>query len=63
MMEMKIAMVLVLGMFDVMPAYEEIDAKKPRSPREVSGERAYQLTLAGPSDGLPCRVKLIDGMS
>lgn len=57
MMEMKIAMILVLQMFDVEITYAEIDRQKPRSPNTVDGERAYQLTLAGPSDGLPCRVK------
>lgn len=59
MMEMKIAMVLVLQIFDVEVMYEEIDRENPRRPNTVGGERAYQLTLAGPSDGLPCRVKLV----
>lgn len=57
MMETKIGMVLVMQMFDIEVAYEELDRRTPRSPNSVSGERAYQLTLAGPSDGLPCRVK------
>ena len=57
MMEMKIAMVLALQIFDVEVMYEEIDRRSPRKPNMVDGERAYQLTLAGPSDGLPCRVK------
>ena len=56
MIEMKIAMILVLQMFDIDVAYKDIDQQKPRIPNSVSGERAYQLTLAGPSDGLPCRV-------
>ena len=56
MIEMKMAMILVLQMFDVEIAYKDTDRQKPRSPNTVSGERAYQLTLAGPSDGLPCRV-------
>ena len=57
MMEMKIAMVLALQIFDVEVMYEEIDRRSPRKPNMVDGERAYQLTLAGPSDGLPCKVK------
>lgn len=57
MLEMKIAMVLVLQMFDIEIAYEEIDRKTPRHPNTIDRERAYQLTLAGPSDGLPCRVR------
>ena len=56
MIEMKIAMILVLQMFDIEVAYKDIDERKPRKPNSVSGERAYQLSLAGPSDGLPCRV-------
>ncbi len=63
MVEMKIAMILVLQMFDIEIAYKDIDRQKPRSPNTVSGERAYQLTLAGPSDGLPCRVKQVTSTS
>ena len=59
MIEMKIAKILVLQMFDIEIAYKDIDRLKPRSLNTVSGERAYQLTLAGPSDGLPCRVKQV----
>ncbi|KAL8781672.1 MAG: hypothetical protein Q9213_005889 [Squamulea squamosa] len=57
MIEMKVAMIVILHLFDVEIAYEDIDRLKPRSPCMVSGERAYQLTLAGPSDGLPVRLK------
>lgn len=57
MMELKIAMVFVLHRFDVEVAYAQFDLEKPKNPNTVSGERAYQLTLAGPSDGLPCKVK------
>ena len=58
MMEMKIAMILVLPKFDIEIAYEEVvDGKTRKSPKTVDGERAYQLPLSGPSQGLPCRVK------
>ena len=57
MMEMKIAMILVLPMFDIEVAYDHIDRRMSRSPNTVDGERAYQLTLSGPSNGLPCRLR------
>ncbi len=57
MMEMKVAMIFVLQMFDIEVAYDQIDRKMSRSPNTVDGERAYQLTLSGPSDGLPCRLR------
>ena len=57
MMEMKIAMVLVLAMFDIEVAYEEIDGRTSSKPKMVNGERAYQLSLNGPSLGLPCKIK------
>lgn len=57
MMEMKIAMILALQNFDLEVMYEEIDRRSPSKPNTVDGERAYQLTLSGPSEGLPCRVK------
>ncbi|KAL8802827.1 MAG: hypothetical protein Q9200_006453 [Gallowayella weberi] len=61
MMELKVAMIFVLHTFDVEVAYAQFDLKNPKNPKNpktVNGERAYQLTLAGPSDGLPCKVKL-----
>ncbi|KAI9796323.1 MAG: hypothetical protein M1835_004314 [Candelina submexicana] len=58
MMEIKITMVLVLQRFDIEIVYGEVDKLNPRNPNTVAGERAYQRTLAEPSDGLPCRVKL-----
>ena len=61
MMEIKIAMIMVLQMFDFEIAYGELDRQTKGTPRNVEGERAYQLTLAGPSDDLPCRVKLAVG--
>ena len=59
MMEMKIAMILVLAMFDIEVAYEEIDRRSSSKPKTVNGERAYQLTLNGPSLGLPCKIKRV----
>ena len=59
MMEMKIAMVLVLAMFDIEVAYEEADRHTSNKPKTVNGERAYQLTLNGPSLGLPCKIKQV----
>lgn len=56
--DMKIAMVLVLSMFDIAIAYTEIDRQKPRRPNNVNGERAYQATVGAPSGGLPCRIKV-----
>lgn len=58
MMELKVAMIFVLHGFEVEVAYTQFDVENPKNPRTVSGERAYQLTLAGPSDGLPCKVRV-----
>ena len=55
--EIKTALLLVLHKFAVDVAYNEFDDKFPRRHNSVEGERAYQLTLAGPSDGLPCKIK------
>ena len=60
MMGLKVAMVLVLQAFDIEIVYDEVDRQTPRSPNTVDGERAYQVTLAGPSDGLPCKVRTKD---
>lgn len=57
MMEMKVALIMVLQEFDIEIAYEELDRKPSRGPKTVDGERAYQLPLGEPSDGLPCRAK------
>ena len=59
MMEIKIAMIMALQRFDFEIAYKELDRQSKGAPRNVEGERAYQLTLAGPSDDLPCRVKVV----
>ena len=59
MLEMKVIMVMVLGEFDILPAYKEIDQKRSLfgGSRNVNGERAYQSHLAGPADEFPCRVE------
>ena len=61
MMELKVAMVLVLQLFNIEVAYDDTDRQLPRSPNIVDGERAYQLTMGAPSDGLPCKLKLSKG--
>ena len=59
MLEMKAITVMVVGQFDILPAYEEIDRRKSSfgGSRTVNGERAYQSHLAGPSGDFPCRVR------
>ena len=59
MLEMKVIMVMILGEFDIVSAYEELDQKTTltRGSRTVNGERAYQSHLAGPADEFPCRVQ------
>jgi len=42
--------------------YKEWDTLHPKAgPRTIEGDRAYQILsgAAHPSDGLPCRVKLV----
>ena len=59
MLEIKIVMVMTLRRFEVISAYDEWDRlKKRKGLRSVNGERAYQVVLAQPSEGLPCKVKL-----
>ncbi|KAI9777748.1 MAG: hypothetical protein M1816_004592 [Peltula sp. TS41687] len=59
MMEIKIAMAMTLREFNVKAVYEEWDLLKSKGGRKtVEGERAYQIILAQPSDGLPCRVEV-----
>ncbi|KAL4944987.1 hypothetical protein BDV06DRAFT_209855 [Aspergillus oleicola] len=62
-LELKIALVMTLREFNIMPAYEEWDIIHPRdSVKEVNGHRAYQAEKGGggahPADGVPCRVTL-----
>ncbi|KAK8052472.1 hypothetical protein PG993_003857 [Apiospora rasikravindrae] len=61
MLELRIALVMTLREFDIVPAYAEWDAKQPdQGVKTVDGERAYQAVKADggehPADGLPCRV-------
>ena len=59
MIEMKIVMVMTLRQFDVKPAYPEWDQRKGKAGvLTVEGERAYQVGIGAPSEGLPCRIKL-----
>lgn len=65
-LELKVALVMTVRMFDVMPAYDDWDALHPRrsgnSVRSVDGNRAYQAEMGGggahPADGFPVRVTL-----
>lgn len=60
-LEMKIVMVLVIRQFDFSIAYDEGDQLHPKkTPKHVTGERAYQAPNERPSEGMPCRVKLRD---
>ena len=59
MLEMKVAIVMTAREFDIKTVYDEWDRlNRPKGPKTVSGERAYQAKSGGPSDGLPCRVKM-----
>jgi len=62
-LELKIALVMTVRMFDITPAYEEWDKLHPRKGiKTVDGNRAYQAEMGGggahPVDGLPVRVTL-----
>ncbi|KAL4865143.1 hypothetical protein BDV12DRAFT_188397 [Aspergillus spectabilis] len=62
-LELRIALVMTLREFDIVPAYEEWDRLHPSdSVKEVSGHRAYQAEKGGggahPADAVPCRVTL-----
>lgn len=60
-MEMKIVLIMCLHVFDFEAVYDELDQKRPpRGPTTVNGERAYQVQLAQPRGGFPCRVRLRD---
>ncbi|KAK7955875.1 uncharacterized protein PG986_005097 [Apiospora aurea] len=63
MLELRIALVMTLREFDIVPAYAEWDAENPgQGVKMVDGERAYQAVKADggehPADGLPCRVNV-----
>lgn len=58
-LEMKVALVLTARSFQFTMPYDEWDRRHSRNgPKHVAGERAYQCANGGPSEGMPCRVKL-----
>ena len=60
-LEMKLVLVLAIRQFQFSMPYDEWDQLHPKKvPRHVAGERAYQALNGGPSEGMPCRVKLRD---
>ena len=60
-LEMKVVLVLAVRQFHFSMPYNEWDQLHPKkTPRHVAGERAYQALNGGPSDEMPCRVKLRD---
>ena len=60
-LEMKAVLVLAIRRFQFCMPYDEWDQLHPkRGPRHVAGERAYQALNGGPSEGMPCRVRLRD---
>ena len=58
-LEMKLVLVLVVRRFHLSMPYDEWDLRHPKKgPRHVAGERAYQALNGGPSEEMPCRVRL-----
>jgi cytochrome P450 len=62
-LELKIALVMTVRMFDIDIAYEEWDKLHPKKGiRTVDENRAYQAEMGGggahPADGLPVKVTL-----
>ena len=58
-LEMKLVLVLAVRQFDLSMPYEEWDQQHlKKGPKHVAGERAYQAGNGGPSEEMPCRVKL-----
>lgn len=62
-LELKVALVMTVRLFDIRPAYEEWDQLYPRKGMRVAdGERVYQAEMGGggahPVDGFPVRVFL-----
>lgn len=57
-LELKIVMVMTLREFSINTAYEQWDElKKTTGSNTVEGERAYQVGIGEPSEGLPCTIK------
>lgn len=60
MIEIKIIMIMTLRRFNIKPAYAEWDRLKGKGGTlAVEGERAYQVGIGEPSEGLPCRVEFV----
>lgn len=58
-LEMKTVLVLAIRQFHFSMPYDEWDQLHPKKgPTHVAGERAYQALNGGPSEGMPCRVKI-----
>lgn len=62
-LELKVALVMTVRMFEIAPAYDEWDTMHPRKGiKTVDGNRAYQAEMGGggahPVDGFPVRVTL-----
>jgi cytochrome P450 len=60
-LELKVALLMTIRMFDIAPAYEEWDQLHPREGvKTVDGNRVYQAEMGGggahPVDGFPVRV-------
>ena len=63
-LEMKLVLVLAIRQFDCSMPYDEWDQLHPKKgPKHVAGERAYQALNGGPSEGMPCRVKLRENLN
>ena len=61
-LEMKAALLMTVRRFEFRMVYEEWDCLFPkRGMRFVGGERAYQALDGGPSEGMPCRVRICCG--
>ncbi|KAF2278808.1 cytochrome P450 [Westerdykella ornata] len=63
MLELRVALVMTVRLFDIIPAYDEWDKLHPRGGiKVVDGNRAYQAEMGGggahPVDGFPVKVSL-----
>ena len=57
--EMKIVLVMVLRIFKIEPAYENLDRDRRKGIKTVYGERGYQIQRAQPSENFPCRISKV----
>lgn len=63
MLELKMVLVMTARAFKIDTVYDEWDKLHPKAGlKTLNGDRAYQILFgaAHPSDGLPCRVTLVD---